>query len=80
MGGRLSIVDSKRKSFTETIFDKVTGFIIYLPINYFVLPLFAEEIMNHSIVTMLAVSLIYTSIAILRKFTIRRWFEKMRIR
>ena len=80
MGGRLSIVDSKRKSFTETIFDIVTGFIIYLPINYFVLPLFAEEIMNHSIVTMLAVSSIYTSIAILRKFTIRRWFEKMRIR
>ena len=58
----------------ETIMDIVIGFVIYLPVNYFILPLFVDGISEYSIITMLTVSMIYTSIAVIRKFTLRRWF------
>tara|TARA_R110002020_G_scaffold249930_2_gene463983 strand:- start:1409 stop:1645 length:237 start_codon:yes stop_codon:yes gene_type:complete len=66
--------DTKTKSMIETIMDIVIGFVIYLPINYFVLPLFVDGISEYSIITMLTVSMIYTTIAVARKFTLRRWF------
>ena len=68
---------SKVKSLVESILDIFIGFIIYLPINYFVLPFFTEGINNHEILTMLQISAIYTSIALVRKYTIRRWFIKI---
>ena len=68
---------SKVKSLVESIIDIIIGFVIYLPINYFVLPLFTEGINNHEILTMLQISAIYTSIALVRKYTIRRWFIKV---
>jgi len=68
---------SKVKSLVESILDIFIGFIIYLPINYFVLPFFTEGINNHEILTMLQISAIYTSIALVRKYTIRRWFIKV---
>jgi len=70
-------IDTKKKSFTESVFDVFLGFVIYLPINFFILPLFAEGIMDYSISTMLAVSSIYTSIAIVRKYVVRRWFIRL---
>ena len=73
------IVDSKKKSFYETLIDVVIGFFIYLPINFVVLPLFAETIANQEIFGMMAISLVFTVIALVRKFTIRRWFENMKI-
>jgi uncharacterized membrane protein YcaP (DUF421 family) len=66
--------DSKTKSMIETVMDIVIGFVIYLPINYFVLPLFVVGISEYSIITMLTVSMIYTTIAVIRKFALRRWF------
>ena len=59
--------DSRIKSFSESLFDIITGFILYLPINYFVLPYFTTGINEHSIATMLTISIIYTSIALARK-------------
>jgi len=70
--------DSKRRSLYESVFDVVTGFLIYLPINYFVLPYFTTGINEHSIATMLTISIIYTSIALARKYTIRRWFVDLK--
>ena len=70
--------DSRIKSFSESLFDIITGFILYLPINYFVLPYFTTGINEHSIATMLTISIIYTSIALARKYTIRRWFVNMK--
>tara|TARA_R100000306_G_scaffold60333_1_gene60213 strand:+ start:352 stop:669 length:318 start_codon:yes stop_codon:yes gene_type:complete len=70
--------DSKRRSLYESVFDVVTGFLIYLPINYFVLPYFTTGIDEHNIATMLSISLIYTSIALARKYTIRRWFVDLK--
>ena len=65
--------DSRKKSFLESLFDVVVGFLLYLPVNFFVLPYFTQGIDEYNIATMLSISLIYTSIALIRKYTIRRW-------
>ena len=70
--------DSRKKSALETIADVVIGFLIFLPVNYFVLPLFVDQIAEYSIVGMLTISAIFTSISLVRKYTIRRWFENHR--
>jgi len=66
--------DSRRRSMAETLFDIVLGFLIYLPVNFFVLPFFTEGIDEYNVGTMLSISVIYSSIAVARKYTIRRWF------
>lgn len=65
---------TRLKSLAESVFDIFVGFIIYLPINYFVLPLYTEGINNHDLFTMLQISAIFTCIALVRKYAIRRWF------
>ena len=67
--------DSRKKSLFEAVFDVVVGFLLYLPVNFFVLPYFISGIEEYSIGTMLSISVIYTSIALVRKYTIRRWFN-----
>ena len=47
--------DTKTRSMIETIMDIVIGFVIYLPVNYFILPLFVDGISEYSIITMLTV-------------------------
>ena len=71
-------LDSKRKSIVETIVDIVIGFLLFLPVNFFVLPLFIDQIASQDILGVLSISFIYMSIALLRKYTLRRWFERMR--
>ena len=71
-------VDSKKKSALETVADVVLGFLIFLPVNYFVLPIFVDQIAEYSIIGMLAISAIFTSISLVRKYTVRRWFENRR--
>jgi hypothetical protein len=70
--------DSKKKSIVESITDIVIGFLMYLPINFFVLPMFADQIANQEIVGFLQITAIFTLVAFVRKYTIRRWFSKMR--
>ena len=70
--------DSKTKSLTETFLDIFLGFVMFLPVNYFVLPLFAEQIADHSILTAIQIGIMFSTISLIRKFTLRRWFEKMR--
>ena len=70
--------DSKTKSLVETSLDIVLGFLMFLPVNYFVLPLFAETIAAHSLLTAIQIGVIFSTISLVRKFVIRRWFEKMR--
>ena len=72
--------DSKTKSLVETSLDIVLGFLMFLPVNYFVLPLFAETIAAHSLLTAIQIGVIFSTISLVRKFVIRRWFEKMRNR
>ena len=70
--------DSKTKSLVETSIDIFLGFLMFLPVNYFVLPLFAEQIADHSLLTAIQIGIMFSAISLVRKFTIRRWFEKMR--
>ena len=70
--------DSKTKSLVETSIDIFLGFVMFLPVNYFVLPLFAEQIADHSLLTAIQIGIIFSTISLVRKFVIRRWFEKMR--
>jgi len=71
-------IDSKKKSMIETVMDITLGFVLFLPVNFFVLPLFVNEIASQDIVGILTISGIYSAIAIARKFILRRWFEGMR--
>ena len=66
--------DSRKRSIIESGVDITVGFIIYLPINIFVLPYFISGIEEYSIATALSISSIYTSIALVRKYMIRRVF------
>jgi len=70
--------DSKKKSMLETVTDITLGFLLFLPVNFFVLPLFVEQIASQDVTGMLTISSIYTVIAIARKYSLRRWFERKR--
>ena len=70
--------DSRKKSLVETFLDIFLGFLMFLPVNYFVLPLFAEQIADHSLLTAIQIGVMFSAVSLIRKFTLRRWFEKMR--
>jgi len=70
--------DSKTKSLVETSLDIFLGFLMFLPVNYFVLPLFAGQIADHSLLTAIQIGVMFSTISLIRKFVIRRWFERMR--
>ena len=70
--------DSKTKSLVETSLDIFLGFMMFLPVNYFVLPLFAEQMADHNLLTAIQIGIMFSAISLIRKFTLRRWFEKMR--
>ena len=75
---RESLRDSKKRSMIETVTDVAIGFVMYLPINFLVLPLFAEQISGYDILGFFQLSAIFTAIALVRKYTIRRWFENLK--
>ena len=62
-------LDSNKKSVVETVVDIVIGFLLFLPVNFFVLPLFVDQIANQEITGVLSISCIYMSIALIRKYT-----------
>ena len=70
--------DSRKKSLVETSLDIFLGFMMFLPVNYFVLPLFAGQIAEHSLLAAIQIGIMFSAISLVRKFVIRRWFEKMR--
>ena len=72
--------DSKRRCLIESAFDIGTGYLMYLPINFFILPLFIDVLENQEFFGIMQISGLFTCVALLRKYTIRRWFEKMRIK
>ena len=71
-------VDSKKKSLVECLADIVIGFVMYLPINFFILPIFADQIANQEIIGFLQITAIFTLVALVRKYAIRRWFSGMK--
>ena len=75
---RESLRDSKKRSMIETVIDVLIGFVMYLPINFLILPVFAEQISSYDILGFFQLSAIFTVIALVRKYTIRRWFENLK--
>ena len=75
---RNTSADSKTKSLTETLLDIFLGFLMFLPVNYFVLPLLAGPIAEYNILTAIQIGVMFSTISLIRKFVIRRWFERMR--
>jgi len=75
---RNTSADSKTKSLTETLLDIFLGFLMFLPVNYFVLPLFVGPIADHSLLTAIQIGIMFSTISLIRKITLRRWFERMR--
>jgi len=75
---RNTTVDSKTKSLTETSLDIFLGFLMFLPVNYFVLPLVAGPIAEYNIMTAIQIGVMFSTISLIRKFALRRWFERMR--
>ena len=73
-----TIRDSKKRSLIETAIDAGIGFVLYLPINFGILPLFAEQISSYDLGGFLQLSAIFTVIALVRKYTIRSWFENLK--
>ena len=71
-------VDSRRRSIYESAIDLGTGFAMYLPINFFILPLFIDVIVGQEILGLIQIGVIFTIIGLVRKYAIRRWFENMR--
>ena len=69
--------DSKKKSLVECLMDILIGFVMYLPINFFILPMFADQIANQEIIGFLQITAIFTLVALVRKYAIRRWFSGM---
>ena len=72
------LTDSRRRSIYESAFDLGTVFAMYLPINFFILPLFIDVITNQEIFGLIQIGIIFTIIGLVRKYAIRRWFENMR--
>ena len=70
--------DSKTKSLVETFLDIFLGFLMFLPVNYFVLPLLAGPIAEYNILTAIQIGVMFSTISLVRKFVLRRWFERMR--
>jgi len=70
--------DSRKKSLVETLLDIFLGFLMFLPVNYFVLPLLAGPIAEYNILTAIQIGIMFSTISLVRKFVIRRWFERMR--
>ena len=70
--------DSRKKSLVETLLDIFLGFLMFLPVNYFVLPLLAGPIAEYNILTAIQIGVMFSTISLIRKFVIRRWFERMR--
>ena len=75
---RNTSADSKTKSIVETSLDIFLGFLMFLPVNYFVLPLLVGPIAEYNILTAIQIGVMFSTISLIRKFVIRRWFERMR--
>ncbi len=75
---RNASADSKTKSLVETSLDIFLGFLMFLPVNYFVLPLLAGPIAEYNILTAIQIGVMFSTISLIRKFALRRWFERMR--
>ena len=70
--------DSKKKSMLETVLDITIGFVISTGLNFIILPIYAVEIANSDFAGMMQIGVWYMIVAIIRRYTFRRLFERFR--
>jgi len=65
------MIDSKLKSFVESVFNIIVGFMINFFANMFILPLFG---MPFDLTNFGLIGILYTIISVSRSYTLRRLF------
>ena len=65
-------MQTKRQSLIETLASVFVGWLIGVILNLTILPLFDYDI---TVVDSLWVSLIFTTVSVIRGYVIRRWFN-----
>ena len=56
-------VDSRKRSAIETVIDVILGFLIFVPVNYLVLPLFVYQIAEYDLVGTMRASTMFKPMA-----------------
>ena len=68
--------DSKKNSAIEVVFDVALGCGIATALNYTILPHYIETIQTGEFWGMLSISFWYVAASFIRKYCVRRWFNK----
>ena len=67
---------TKKDSFIETLVTVGTGAFIAFLMNLFILPMFVDDISNQVLSTAIFISVLYTTVSMIRSFIFRRIFTK----
>ena len=65
-------MQSKKQSFIESLTSTTIGIIIGIVLNLTILPIFGYPV---SVSDSLWISIIFTSVSVIRSYIIRRWFN-----
>ena len=78
MGGgtKLSILDSKKKSISESLINSIGGYPIAYAIGIIVLPLSTGWIQSDPFVANIAITGVYATVSFIRSYFLRRIFEQ----
>ncbi len=68
--------DSRKRSVIEVSSDVVVGCAIATVMNYTILPHYIETIETGEPIGMLTISFWYVAASFIRKYCVRRWFNK----
>ena len=68
--------DSRKRSVIEVSSDVVVGCAIATVMNYTILPHYIESIETGEPIGMLTISFWYVAASFIRKYCVRRWFNK----
>jgi hypothetical protein len=75
-GTKLSILDSKKKSMSESIVNSIGGYPIAYGIGIIVLPLSTGWIQSDPFVANIAITGVYATVSFIRSYFLRRIFEQ----
>jgi len=73
---KLSILDSKKKSISESIVNSIGGYPIAYGIGIIVLPLSTGWIQSDPFVANIAITGVYATVSFIRSYFLRRIFEQ----
>ena len=73
---KLSILDSKKKSISESIVNSIGGYPIAYGIGIIVLPLSTGWIQSDPFVANIAITGVYATVSFVRSYFLRRIFEQ----